>query len=41
MAKKHKVRGFPTLFMIKDGEKIDAEGRSYDALSSQIKQLSN
>ena len=41
MAKKHKVRGFPTLFMIKDGEKIDAEGRSYDALSSQIKQLCN
>lgn len=39
VAKEHQVRGFPTLFMIKDGTKMDAAGRSYDELSSQIRNL--
>lgn len=39
MAKKHGVKGFPTHFLIKDGEKIPASGRSFDELSSQITNL--
>jgi thiol-disulfide isomerase/thioredoxin len=39
MAKKHGVKGFPTHFLIKDGEKIAASGRSFDELSSQINNL--
>ena len=39
MAKKHGVKGFPTHFLMKDGEKIAASGRSFDELSSQINNL--
>tara|TARA_B100000900_G_C20324838_1_gene611739 strand:+ start:43 stop:735 length:693 start_codon:yes stop_codon:yes gene_type:complete len=39
VAKEHNVRGFPTLFMIKDGTKMDAAGRSYEDLSGQIRSL--
>ena len=39
VAKEHGVKGFPTHFVIKDGQKMDARGRSFDELASQIKEL--
>lgn len=42
MAKKHKVRGFPTHFIMVEGKKIeDSVGRSYDELVSKIKELTS
>ena len=39
-SEKHNVKGFPTHFIIKDGEKIDT-GRSYDELSQHVNELCN
>ena len=39
MAKKHNVKGFPTHFLLNDGEKVEAAGRSKDQLASQIKEI--
>lgn len=40
MAEEHNVRGFPTHFMIVEGQKIeDGIGRTYDELMTKIKEL--
>lgn len=39
VAKEHDVKGFPTHFVIKDGQKMEANGREFEQLASQIKQL--
>lgn len=38
-AKENKVRGFPTIFFLVDGNRVDAKGRSYDDLVKQLKSL--
>lgn len=41
-SKKHKVRGFPTHFMIVEGKKIeDGVGRTYDELVGKVKELTS
>ena len=40
LSEKHDIQGFPTHFIIKDGEKIDT-GRSYDELSGHVNELCN
>ena len=40
LSEKYDIQGFPTHFIIKDGEKIDT-GRSYDELSKHVNELCN
>jgi len=38
-AKENGVKGFPTIFFKVDGKRVDAKGRSYDELTSQLKEI--